>query len=194
MRLFLAINFDAQTREHILSVQRRLRELGRGRFSHPENLHLTLVFLGEVEPERVASVRAAMDGVAVPPMELTFDQVGRFRRAGGDIWWLGLAPNRALTALQEELSGSLRGEGFVLENRLYVPHITLARQVRLQTEPDERALLGAPFTAKADAVSLMLSERVDGRLAYTPQYTVGAKAYGARGDRKGETAWTFQAR
>lgn len=181
MRLFLAINFDARTKEQILSVQGRLRELGRGRFSHPENLHLTLAFLGEVEPGRVAAIRTAMDGVVVPPMELTFDQMGCFRREEDDIWWLGLAPNRALADLQKELSDSLRGRGFALENHRYVPHITLARQVRLRTEPDERALLGTPFTAKADAVSLMRSERVNGKLTYTPQYTVGAKAFGAQG-------------
>ena len=52
MRLFIAINFDEETKQSIIAVQRRLREWGRGNFSHPENLHLTLAFLGETAPER----------------------------------------------------------------------------------------------------------------------------------------------
>ncbi len=175
MRLFLAINFDPQTKERILVVQRRLKELGRGSFSHPDNLHLTLAFLGEVAPGRVSAIREAMDGLTVPAMRLTFSHAGRFRREGGDIWWLGLEPNQPLARLQKELSGSLRGKGFALENRPFSPHITLARQVTLQQNIDPDSLLEAPFTAKADTVSLMLSERIGSRLTYTRQYAVGAQ-------------------
>ncbi|ADY55344.1 2'-5' RNA ligase [Syntrophobotulus glycolicus DSM 8271] len=175
MRLFLAINFDAQTKEHILAVQGRLREAGRGSFSHPENLHLTLAFLGEVEPRREAAAREALDSTAVPPMKLIFDHAGRFRREGGDIWWLGLGTNKALITLQKELSAHLQGKGFILENRRFSPHITLARQVLLHKALDESQLLGIPFGTEADTVSLMLSERVNGKLTYTQRHAVRGK-------------------
>ena len=48
MRLFVAINFDSITIENIAAVQGRLKALSRGNFSRPENLHMTLAFLGEV--------------------------------------------------------------------------------------------------------------------------------------------------
>lgn len=170
MRLFIAIDFDEKTKQNILAVQRRLRELGRGNFSRPENLHLTLVFLGEIVPSKLAAVLEAMDRTTVPPMSLAFDQVGSFRRDGGDLWWVGLRENKDLFLLQRELSGYLTAAGFRLENRRFSPHVTLARQLRLSAQLDPKALLGSPFTTLVDSIRLMSSERVGGKLTYTEQY------------------------
>jgi len=170
MRLFIAINLDEETKQNILAVQRRLRELGGGNFSRPENLHLTLAFLGEVAPARVAAVRKAMDSATLQPMKLTFDHVGCFKRDGGDIWWIGIAENTALLEVQKKLSDSLLTDGFRLESRRFSPHITMAREVQLTTQPDRNALLGESFSTQVSTVSLMCSERVGGRLTYTEQY------------------------
>ncbi|MFR1803136.1 MAG: RNA 2',3'-cyclic phosphodiesterase, partial [Faecalispora jeddahensis] len=102
MRLFLAVNFDDATKHRIQAVQQRLYEAAQGEFSRLENLHLTLAFLGEVPAQRAATVRRAMDRTGVVPLNLTFDQIGFFRRDGGDIWWIGLAENPALLRLQQE--------------------------------------------------------------------------------------------
>lgn len=175
MRLFIAINFDQETKQNIIAVQRRLRELGRGNFSRPENLHLTLAFLGEVAPGRVAVIRRLMDNLNVHSLRLVFDHVGYFQRKDGDIWWLGLEPNKALLALQKELYHRLTDAGFQLDNRPFSPHITLARKVVLDKEADRNKLIGAPFATKADTVSLMLSERIAGQLTYTEQYAVATR-------------------
>lgn len=173
MRLFIAINFDTQTVNRMLDVQRRLKALGTGNFSRPENLHLTLAFLGEVAPERMTDLRGAMDGCTVLPTALTFDHVGRFKRDGGDVWWLGLKENARLRSLQQDLSERLADAGFLIERRRFSPHITLAREVRLTARADSGLLLGEPFTAQADAISLMRSERVTSRLTYTELYQKG---------------------
>lgn len=178
MRLFIAINFDEDTKQNIIAVQRRLRELGRGNFSSPENLHLTLAFLGEVAPERVVAIRSVMDQLTVPQLHLVFDHAGYFHRNDGDIWWLGLAPNQALLALHKELYHRLTDAGFQLDNRRFSPHITLARKVVLDKEPDRNKRIGAPFATNADTVSLMLSERIAGQLTYTEQYAVGTRRQG----------------
>ena len=173
MRLFIAINFDEPTRRNICAVQERLRAAGSGNFTHPENLHLTLAFLGETAPGRVAAVRRAMEQSAPPPLRLLFDRVGRFQRDGGDIWWIGLADNPPLLRLQGALCQNLAAQGFTLEDRRFSPHITLAREVRLTAPPDRRALLGEPFAAEADAISLMLSERIGAKLQYSELFKTG---------------------
>lgn len=173
MRLFIAINFDKETREKIIAVQQRLRVLGAGNFSQSENLHLTLAFLGEVAPTHVDAVQHAMNQTVVGPISLTFDHVGRFKRDGGDIWWIGLTKNGTLLSLQKELSGHLTDAGFHLEDRLFSPHITLARGVRLDTQPEYSTLLGSPFSTRASTISLMRSERISGRLVYIEQYCRG---------------------
>ena len=173
MRLFIAINFDGQTKEKILAVQDRLREQGQGKFTRRENLHLTLAFLGEVPPGRVEAIHRAMDHTAISPLSLTFDHTGRFRQEGGDLWWLGLGENEALMALQQELAGHLSTEGFPLESRPFAPHITLARQVRLTASAHPDQLLGEPFSTQIHAISLMHSQQIGGRLTYTELHRRG---------------------
>lgn len=178
MRLFIAINFDAPTAERMLAVQHRLLQLGRGDFSRPENLHLTLAFLGEVAPERLSDVRSAMDETPVPSLTLCFDHAGRFKRSDGDIWWLGLAENPALARLHTSLSLRLADRGFQPEARPFSPHITLARRFRAPIQPDLDSLPGIPLHTKAEAITLMRSHRVSRVLTYTPQYEVRAGVSG----------------
>lgn len=166
MRLFISINFDDETRGRILAVQNRLRSVARGNFSREENLHLTLAFLGEVEPRRAPAVCRAMEEVPMSRLLLRFEKVGAFRRTGGDIWWIGLEKSPALLELQNNLAESLAAAGFLTEERGFVPHITMARQASVQEKPDRDAILGEPFSTEADAMCLMLSERVQGRLCY----------------------------
>lgn len=175
MRLFVSINFDKDTKEKILTVQNRLRELGRGNFSRPENLHLTLAFLGEVHPNQISALCRAMNDTSFYPMKLTFDRVGSFKREGGDIWWIGVTENKLLTDLQSTLSRNLAAQGFLLESRRFSPHITLAREVKLQAIPDCTELLGDSFGTDVNAMNLMRSERIVGKLTYTEHYTVTAQ-------------------
>lgn len=175
MRLFIAVNFNEQTKDKIVSVQNRLREHGRGNFSFRENLHLTLVFIGEVQRQQVESVKKAMEQVQIPKMKLTFDRTGCFRRNGSDTWWIGLRKNDALYKMQRELTAALREAGFDIENRPYKPHLTIARKVVLRDRLDQDTLLGSQFSTEADTISLMLSERINGKLTYSELYKVSTE-------------------
>ena len=68
MRLFLAIQLSPAVREALLTAQDALRRQGRGSFPPPENLHLTLAFLGEAEDPTRA--RAALSEVSCRPFSL----------------------------------------------------------------------------------------------------------------------------
>ncbi len=165
MRLFISIDFDAETREKILAVQERLRRLGEGNFSREENLHLTLAFLGEQPEAALPAIRAAMDSVSVPRLSLRFSRVGCFRRES-ELWWIGLDETPALMRLQADLTAALRAAGFAPDAKRFRPHITLAREMSLG-RVESCALLPQPFAAAADHISLMLSHRPNGRLTYT---------------------------
>lgn len=178
MRLFIAINFDENTRGRLCRVQDRLRAFGSGNFSHPENLHLTLAFLGDIQPERLGEIYALMDELRFSQLTLSFDRADFFSREDGALWWVGLAADKALLALQRELSERLRQAGFPIESRRFSPHITLARRLKLRAAVDKNQLLGERFSTTADRLSLMCSERVEGRLTYTEQYKVFARTTG----------------
>lgn len=126
-RLFFALWPDPAVRRALAGLGREAAA-GRGRPVHPEDLHLTLVFLGSVAPERLEQVTAAAGRVRFQPFELRLDHYG---------WWprprvLWCAPAEVpppLPALFGELQRELAACGFAPEKRAYRPHITLARKV-----------------------------------------------------------------
>ena len=164
MRLFIAINFTNETRSRLLALRDELRgKSERGNFSAPENLHLTLAFLGECDGKQTSAVKSVLSAVSFEPLDITIDCIGRFKRDGGDIWWAGVRDNKALSDVQKTLTSGLYANGFVLDNRKYSPHITLGREVVTDVKP----WAIEPFGETVGTIDLMKSERINGKLTYT---------------------------
>jgi len=167
MRLFAAIRFGEVTRRALTSLQTELRKSAvRGRFTAPENLHLTLVFLGECNEVQTEAAKGVVGETIAGPFPLEIDGPGRFSRDGGDVRWARVRECAPLLDLQRDLTERFRSAGFVLERRRYTPHITLARQVVTRVE----AKAVPPFGEVVTEIHLMKSERIDGRLVYTSIY------------------------
>ena len=114
--------------QEIVRIKQALPEHG-GRLHHPEDIHMTLVFLGAVEPERLACVERAAEAIQAGPFNLQLDQIGHWPRPR--ILWLGSpeAPE-PLSTLVGDLQAGLADCGFKPERRPYKPHVTLARKAR----------------------------------------------------------------
>ena len=163
MRLFVAITFSAGNKDRLYRHIAALKKGGaEGSFTRHDNLHLTLVFIGETD--RIEAVRAAIDASADrhEPLTLHVEGEGRF----GDILWAG-AWGEGLQALAKDMAESLRDRGFVIEKRDFKAHITLAR--KFKEGHGERPTL-RPFTQDVTSISLMESNRVGGKLTYTEIY------------------------
>jgi 2'-5' RNA ligase len=164
MRLFIAINFNSDTRTRLLALRDELRgKSERGNFSAPENLHLTLAFLGECDGKQTAAAKSAMSAVRFEPFGIMVEHVGRFKRDGGDIWWVGLREDKPLLTLQRDLAAKLAATGFALERRKFSPHVTLGREVVTTAAPWRIE----PFGEMVTTIDLMKSERIGGKLTYT---------------------------
>jgi len=170
MRLFIAINFDKKTRDNISSIQSNLKNYSKGSYTHPANIHLTLVFLGEISPEKIENVKQAMSQISLSQINIIFNHVGFFKRNDGDIWWIGLEKNEKLFILQKNLVSALIEYGFNVDRHTFCPHITLGRGIRLSKEVDRSIFMNTPFDTKINSISLMRSERINGRLTYTELY------------------------
>ena len=169
MRVFIAAELPEVWREELWQAGRALTRLGvRGRFTRRENFHLTLAFLGEVS--QPGGVMAAMDRSNAPVFPLETTQADRFVLRGGEIWWVGVVPHPRLLAAQTRLCDTLRSDGFVLDRRPFLPHITLARRVFSPGGIGPEALTGllTPMETKIRALTLMRSERSRGGAVYTP--------------------------
>ena len=167
MRLFIAINFDKTTVERLLPGERELRARSRSdaAWSPPRNLHLTLAFLGEQPGGRLGALRKCMERAAAGSFGLELGNVGRFRRSGGDIWWLGVRLSPELRGLQARLCSELRSAGFETEERPFRPHITLLRQAGgdAPRTPDF-----PPLEQRVERMTLFESMRERGALVYRP--------------------------
>jgi len=170
MRLFIAINFPEAIKSAMAKIRNSLRDAAlRGNFTFDENLHLTLVFLGECDVIQANTVKAVMAETQFPEFSLMLDKAGYFKRDNGNTWWIGLKENKSLSGLQADLTRHLQQKGFMLENRKYVPHVTIGREVKLRSgfvQP-EVSQIGFNVTS----IELMKSERINGKLTYTPVYS-----------------------
>lgn len=162
MRLFVAINFSNDIKNTLLGAISELRaKSGSGNFTRPENLHLTLAFIGESTD--VKAIRSSIDRCAAEPFGLAVSGSGHF----GDLYWVGIENNPQLKALAENLQNDLRSSGFAIEDRAFKPHITIARQLSTA----QLVSLNVPRTSMTvTRISLMKSERVNGKLTYTEVY------------------------
>lgn len=173
MRLFVAVNFTEELKNALTETENALRRWSvSGNFSRKENLHLTLAFLGEVEPDRVEDLEEILDGLRSPAATLTLGGFGRFMERGEALYWRGILPNRELSELNRELVAALNREGFRVDKKPFRPHITLVQRCRLKPgfseEKFREQLPGSGM--RVDLVSLMESSRVGGKLVYTEIY------------------------
>lgn len=136
LRLFVALDPSEPVRRRIAAMQSDLRRAaGRHadevRWVAPENVHLTLQFLGAVPEERLDDLRGALAAAAgaARPLSLEVKGAGGFPSARRPrVLWLGLGGEvEALAALAADLGRRLAPLGFPPEDRPLSPHLTLGR-------------------------------------------------------------------
>jgi 2'-5' RNA ligase len=168
LRCFVAVNLPGELRETIGEYFAALRKDVRGvKWVAAANLHLTLKFLGSVEPEKAKRVGEALDGAlaGTRPVGVTLSGAGAFPPRGRPrVVWLDLAAGGSeMTALQAAVEGALAPLGFAPEGRRFTPHLTVGRVKSLKNAAALFAALDSVrdrewgrFTASA--VHLMRSE------------------------------------
>jgi 2'-5' RNA ligase len=113
----------------------------------PRDMHLTLIFLGEVRPDLLEALHEAAESISMPGFALRLQGFGLFGKAQPHSLWAGVAPEPALTALQAKLETALRRAGASPEKRRFLPHVTLGRFSPMT--PDEAARLERAVVAGA---------------------------------------------
>lgn len=177
MRIFIAIEFSQHIKNYLQQVQQQITSLSRtGNFTRVENFHLTLKFIGEIQPYRVKDITNVM-GQAIAdfkPFKLYMGDLGYFQRRNKKIIWMGVKGElEILQDLVAQLNKSLESLGIREDNRRYFPHITLGREVSLLTPFSElsNTIPVHKNPIEVCRISLMESRREKGRLVYLPLYT-----------------------
>ncbi len=179
MRLFVALEISDELRGALEALRSRLLPLTSLRLVDPEQLHLTLKFLGEVPEEKVHKVVAELEKINFSPVKLETTRMGTFPH----VLWLGVRLTKELAQLQQGVARAVRP--FTTHDpRSYKPHLTLARFRALR--PDERARLDRVVKSarlrerwKADAFILYQSELTSDGPVYT-----AVKRFGGRREER----------
>ena len=175
MRTFVAIFPPLEVREKLLRAAGRLRIEGEVRWAKPENVHLTLKFLGEVPEESLDNIGGALRKVAErhEDFEIETDGFGAFPSARkARVLWAGVGEGAArLRDLAGDVENALELPGFEKEGRPYAPHITLGRARRRSVDlpPRDEAPPGLRFPARR--LKLVRSVTGGGGVVYS---TLGA--------------------
>lgn len=131
IRCFIAFDIeDAAILDKILEVQNLLASEFRGlKIVRPENIHITLRFLGEIPPVMVDSVINMIDRIYFEPFKVKISGVGAFpnpRRPS--VIWAGIDEGvQELKQIFRQMESGLKELGFKPEPRGFSPHLTIAR-------------------------------------------------------------------
>lgn len=133
VRAFIAVELPEPVKAELAALQRRLAaEPAAGiKWVSPNGIHLTLKFLGQAAPARIEAVKAASAAAAgsIPPFGLGLCGLGAFPNLKRmNVIWCGLSGDLGrLAELQRAVEAEVSPLGFPAENRVFSPHLTLAR-------------------------------------------------------------------
>src|SRR5258708_15374124 len=130
MRLFVALEIPSSVRENLADLLTSLRAVSpQTRWVRPENLHVTLKFIGEVPQENLAGIQSALAGVrSDQPVILDFRGLGFFpNEKHPRVFWAGIEASPNFKILAAEIEQATEKLGISHERRPFSPHLTLAR-------------------------------------------------------------------
>lgn len=129
---FYALELPVEVKEKLEKAKSELQQaLPFKTWVHPQDLHITLAFLGNADASQIDAANNLIDTALGRQFkfELAIDHLGIFgRKDSPRIFWAALEESKSLNVLREDVFSACRSAGFKLETRPFSPHITLARK------------------------------------------------------------------
>lgn len=175
MRVFIAIEFADEVKRYLKKVQDVVKSTAvRGNFTHYENFHLTLKYIGNIYNGEYEELCQCIDDICkdVSPFSIRIGDLGVFHKKNSSIFWVGVTDGKdRLKSLFKKIESEVTQSGFEAENRKYRPHVTVAKKVVLSQGSFTNGLPYYNVDIPCTSLTLFQSHRVDGVLTYTPLYT-----------------------
>ena len=178
MRLFIAINFNDETRKKLISLGDKLQSYSKsGNFTLADNLHLILVFLDECDNKQMMTAKRVMNSVNFESFGINIAGGGYLDKGKPNLVFCAIQNDSGyskLRQLQSELYQNLSVKGFELDKRKFWPHIILGREVvwkdiggYLINNIDFPTTRTGVIQTDVTSIALMRSEQINGKPAYT---------------------------
>jgi 2'-5' RNA ligase len=181
IRTFIAIELPEEVKSglHRLQAELTLPQHTFVKCVAPESIHVTLKFLGNISPQKVAEITRVMEQASqgVSPFQLQITDVGAFPNMRQPrVLWVGIKGELdKMTVWQKRIDDGLVPLGFAKEVRPFTPHLTLAR-LRENCSPGDRRDLGelvmkthveVDYKVTVNSLSLMKSQLLPGGAVYS---------------------------
>ena len=178
MRVFIGIDLPAEVKRALYDLQSEMKNLGvRGSFKSQENFHITLEFLGEIDPAMKPVLVEVLSEVSrkYKPFLLNIGGIGAFPsfRRPHTLWTAVDGDLSELNKLRDDLHLELANKGFLLEKRPFTPHLTIISHPKLAAvdlSGIRAKKLGELMVAE---ITLFESRAVGGKRTYEALYTAG---------------------
>ena len=158
MRLFIAVQLNQEMKNALITMQNDLYDAGiRGNYTSEENLHMTLAFIGEYEPDPVSEI---LESISFDPFLLSLTGIGSF----GNLWWAGFCDPPELETLVKRIRRALSDAGIPFDRKKFRPHATLLRNASAAVFPQIEI---PDVSMQVSEISLMRSERGKHGMKYT---------------------------
>ena len=161
MRTFLGIDLNSESLKKVNNLMLNLSKNGfRGNFTRKENIHLTLLFLGELDDDKINLVKNKMNEIDFSDFVIKINKVKKMK----DMLILEVDKTDELMLLQKKIENKIKSLNIKVESREYYPHITLIREVNQGLNKELN------INSNVNNFYLFSSSRINGSITYTKIY------------------------
>jgi 2''-5'' RNA ligase len=174
MRVFIGVKLPDAIKKQLVAVQKEVKRASlKGSFTDPDNFHLTMRFIGEVDPDQKSAIETALARCTQKqvPFQIETTGLGYFFKKNKWIIWLGIKENSQLPQLSDQLNAELLVQAAAVSDEVaFIPHLTLGRGIVLSQEWEALSKVPLPADQKIPVTALTLFESVqlNGKLVYRP--------------------------
>ncbi len=174
MRLFIALLFKKEKREILHDMLMEVKAIcSSGQFTTKDNLHLTLVYIGEADEALLAGIKRKLGEIRLDAFRYTTNRIKYFKKSSEQlIVYLGIDKSHDLERLFHHTRRKLKEAGCHCPSQNYTPHITFGRKVKVSKNGSLHNIYTNPLTLEAERISIMESKRVDQKLVYEELYSI----------------------
>lgn len=136
MRLFISIEMPEEIKEYLGTIQQNIDfSKDKVKWVSPNQMHLTLKFLGKVQTDKVKDISAALRQIKVAPFSVNLGNIGVFPSEDYiRVIWVSLNPEKEILELQKNIDENLKT--LFEKEKDFKAHITLARVKYIENKED----------------------------------------------------------
>ena len=180
LRIFVAVDVPETVRRRLVRFSSEFEaDVYKAKWVRPQAMHLTLLFLGNLQEPELERVKSAVSALDFQPFTLDLTSIGTFCRENGAVLWAGLSEHPELLRIAGKLRSDLSGFSALDGLREFVPHITMARfktirKVNAFEDKVRRLEIGEHLSFCVNQVKVYASELTPQGSVYTELFVKNA--------------------